>query len=176
MSKKVRATIALTLSLGLALAFSLPTFAGKNKAAAPKTIVQTAIAAGSFKTLVAAVKGAKLVGALSGKGPFTVFAPTDAAFAKLPKGTVASLLKTPKKLAGILTYHVISGNVKAATAITLNGKTVKTLNGATIKITVRNGKVFINNAQVTATDIACSNGTIHVIDSVILPPAPKKTK
>merc|ERR1712065_116153 len=107
---------------------------------------------------------AGLVGALSSKGPFTVFAPNDAAFAKVTKGTIPSLLKNKKALAGILTYHVINGAVKAATAATLNGKSVKTLNGANIKITVKDGKVFINNAQVITTDIICSNGIIHVID------------
>ena len=140
-----------------------------NLRAAEKDIVDTAVAAGSFKTLAAALEGADLVDALKGKGPFTVFAPTDEAFAKLPKGTVETLLKpeNKKKLAGILTYHVVSGKVPASAVVKLSG--AKTLNGQQVDVVVEDGEVMIDNAKVVTTDIACSNGIIHVIDSVILP-------
>ncbi|GAB4141927.1 MAG: hypothetical protein Tsb009_11940 [Planctomycetaceae bacterium] len=142
-----------------------------HRAAAKKSkdIVDTAVSAGSFKTLVAAVKAADLVETLKSKGPFTVFAPTDAAFSKLPKGTIATLLKpeNKKKLQSILTYHVVPGKVTANKVVTL--KSAKTVNGKSVKIEVKNGKVFIDGAQVVKTDIHCSNGVIHVIDSVILP-------
>ena len=141
------------------------------KAQAPKDIVDTAVAAGSFKTLAAALQAAGLVETLKGKGPFTVFAPTDAAFAKLPKGTVEDLLKPENKakLTAILTYHVVPGNVLAAQVVTMNGQDVKTVNGQTVKIGVAGGKVTVNGANVTATDVKASNGVIHVIDTVILP-------
>jgi transforming growth factor-beta-induced protein len=143
---------------------------GPAKAAAAKDIVATAIGAGQFNTLVAAVKAAGLVGALQGKGPFTVFAPTDAAFAKLPAGTVEGLLKDPKALANILLYHVVSGEVKAAAV--KDGLTTKTLQGSPVTFKVVDGKPMINGANIVATDVMASNGVIHVIDSVILPPAP----
>jgi len=141
------------------------------KAQAPKDIVDTAVAAGSFKTLAAALQAAGLVETLKGKGPFTVFAPTDAAFAKLPKGTVEDLLKPENKakLTAILTYHVVPGNVMAAQVVTMNGADVKTVNGQTVKIGVMGGKVTVNGANVVTTDVKASNGVIHVIDSVILP-------
>lgn len=132
-----------------------------------KNIVETAVAAGNFTTLVAAVKAAGLVDALSGEGPFTVFAPTDEAFAKLPEGTLESLLKDKDKLTAILTYHVVDGKVMAKDVVGLNK--AATLNGQDVKIAVKDDKVMIDNAQVVATDIACSNGVIHVIDNVILP-------
>jgi uncharacterized surface protein with fasciclin (FAS1) repeats len=138
-----------------------------------KSIVDVAVENGSFKTLVTALKAADLVGSLQGKGPFTVFAPTDAAFAKLPAGTIDALLKDPKKLASILTYHVVSGKVMAADVIKGNGAKPTTLNGAALDIAVKAGKVYVNGAQVTAADVAASNGVIHVIDSVVLPPAAK---
>ena len=138
-----------------------------------KTIVDVAVANGSFTTLVTALKAADLVGALSGTGPFTVFAPTDAAFAKLPAGTVDALLKDPKKLASILTYHVVSGKVMAADVIKGNGAKPATLNGAALDIKVAGGKVYVNGAQVTMADVVGSNGVIHVIDAVVLPPAAK---
>ena len=136
--------------------------------AAQKDIVDTAASAGSFNTLVAAVKAAGLEGTLRGSGPFTVFAPTDAAFASLPAGTVESLLKPENKakLQAILTYHVVAGKVMAADVTNL--KTAKTVNGQEIKISTAGG-VKVDNANVTATDIQTSNGVIHVIDSVILP-------
>lgn len=137
------------------------------------TIVDVAVAAGSFNTLVAALKAANLVTALQGDGPFTVFAPSDAAFAKLPAGTVDALLKDPAKLAAILKYHVISGKVMAADVIKGNGAMPATLNGAKLNITVKGGKVYVNDAMVTTADVGASNGVIHIIDSVVLPPAGK---
>jgi len=131
-------------------------------------IVDTAVAAGSFKTLAAALQAAGLVETLKGAGPFTVFAPTDEAFAALPAGTVEGLLKDPKALAEILTYHVVSGKVMAADAAKLTE--AKTVQGAPIKISVKDGKVYINDAQVTTADIETSNGVIHVINAVLLPP------
>lgn len=132
-------------------------------------IVDTAIAAGSFNTLAKALTAAGLVETLKGKGPFTVFAPTDDAFAKLPAGTLEDLLKpeNKEKLKGILTYHVVSGKVLAKDVVKL--KTAKTVNGQKLKIMVKDGTVMVDNAKVTKTDIMCSNGVIHVIDTVVLP-------
>ena len=133
-------------------------------------IVETAVAAGQFKTLAAALEAAGLVDALTGEGPFTVFAPTDEAFAKLPAGTVESLLKpeNKEKLKAILLYHVVPGNVTAKQVMKLNGRTVKTLEGASIKVSTTHG-VTVNDARVTKTDVQASNGVIHVIDTVLLP-------
>jgi uncharacterized surface protein with fasciclin (FAS1) repeats len=141
------------------------------RAQQPKDIVDTAVAAGSFKTLAAALQAAGLIETLKGKGPFTVFAPTDEAFAKLPAGTVADLLKPENKakLTAILTYHVVPGSVMAAQVVTMNGKEAKTVNGQMVTIGVNGSVVTVNAAKVTATDIKASNGVIHVIDSVILP-------
>lgn len=153
-------------SFALLLAFSAPALG------ADKDIVDTAVSAGSFKTLVAAVKAAGLVETLKGEGPFTVLAPTDEAFAKLPEGTVESLLKPENKdkLVAILTYHVIPGKAMAADVVKLNGKSVKTVQGGSAKVTVSNGGVKVDKANVIKTDIVTSNGVIHVIDAVILPP------
>lgn len=139
------------------------------KEAEAKDIVGTAVDAGSFKTLVAAVQAAGLVDVLKGEGPFTVFAPTDEAFAKLPEGTVAELLKpeNKEKLQAILTYHVVPGNVASSEVVKL--KSAKTVQGQEVKIKVSEGKVMVDNAQVTQVDIAATNGVIHVIDNVILP-------
>jgi uncharacterized surface protein with fasciclin (FAS1) repeats len=136
---------------------------------AEKDIVDTAVAAGSFKTLVAAVGAAGLVDTLKGPGPFTVFAPTDEAFAKLPKATFDDLLKPENKakLTAILTYHVVAGRVMAADVVKL--KSAKTVNGQKVKIVVKGDKVMVNGANVVKTDISASNGVIHVIDTVILP-------
>lgn len=141
--------------------------------AAEKDIVDTAVAAGKFNTLVAAVKAAGLVETLKGEGPFTVLAPTDEAFAKLPKGTVETLLlpENKDKLVAILTYHVIPGKALKADVAKLSGKSVKTVQGASVHVEVGEKGVFINNAKVIATDIETTNGVIHVIDTVILPPA-----
>ena len=140
-----------------------------TSAAKPGNIIQTATAAGQFKTLVAAIQAAGLTKALEGKGPYTVFAPTDDAFAKLPAGTVDSLLKDPKALSNILLYHVVPGAVKAAAV--KDGMSAKTLQGSPVTFKMSPGGAMINDANITATDIMASNGVIHVIDSVILPPA-----
>lgn len=145
----------------------------KTAAAAPPQtadIVDTAIAAGHFKTLVAALQAAGLVETLKGAGPFTVFAPTDEAFAALPAGTVDTLLKDPKgDLTKILLYHVVAGKVMAADVAGLNGQLVKTVGGGELAVKVDNGKVMINRANVITADIETSNGVIHVIDTVLLP-------
>lgn len=136
----------------------------------PKDIVDTAVAAGQFNTLAAALKAADLVDALKGKGKFTVFAPTDDAFAKLPAGTLEMLLKpeNKEKLKAILLYHVVSGSVVAKDVVKLNGKDVKTLQGGVVKVDTTNG-VKVNNSNVIKTDINASNGIIHVIDTVLIP-------
>jgi uncharacterized surface protein with fasciclin (FAS1) repeats len=136
-----------------------------------KNIVQVAIDAGSFNTLVAAVEAAGLVETLSGPGPFTVFAPTDAAFAKLPAGTIDALLLDKDKLTSILTYHVVSGKVMAADLVKSNGATPKTVNGLPLDIVVRGDKVYVNGTQVVTADVQASNGVIHIIDAVLLPQA-----
>lgn len=157
----------LTKILGLALMALAVVGAGN---AQEKNIVDTAIAAGSFNTLVKAVQAADLTATLEGKGPFTVFAPTDQAFAKLPAGTVESLLKpeNKEKLRAILTYHVVAGELSAAQVAKLHA--VKTVEGAELKIVVKNGSVMVDNAKVVKADIHASNGIIHVIDAVMLPP------
>ena len=140
-----------------------------TSSAAEKDIVDTAVAAGSFKTLAAALGAADLVDALKGAGPFTVFAPTDEAFAKLPAGTVETLLKPENKdqLTAVLTYHVVAGQVAAKQVVDLKGAT--TLNGQRVDIAVTGGNVTVDKANVVQTDIRCTNGIIHVIDNVILP-------
>ena len=139
--------------------------------AADKNIIDTAVAVGQFKTLAAALTAAGLVDTLKGSGPFTVFAPTDVAFAALPAGTVDTLLKPENKakLAAILTYHVVAGKVMAADVVKL--KEAKTVNGAMVAVKVDGGNVMINNAKVTTADSKASNGVIHVIDTVSLSPA-----
>ena len=138
-----------------------------KEATAPKTIVQTAVAAGSFKTLASLLKKAGLVGTLQGKGPFTVFAPTDAAFAKLPKATLAALAKNKAKLRSVLLYHVVKGNVSAAKVVTL--RSAKTLNGKAVSIRVNGGNVLVGGARVTTADVKASNGVIHVVNKVLIP-------
>lgn len=161
-----------TLTLGTVAAFAL-TLAGspvRAEQSAPKDIVDTAVAAGSFTTLAAALQAADLVDTLKGDGPFTVFAPTDAAFEKLPAGTVAELLKPENKakLQRILTYHVVAGRVMAADVVKLSS--AKAVSGDTIPVMVHGGTtVMVDNATVTTADIVASNGVIHVIDQVILP-------
>jgi uncharacterized surface protein with fasciclin (FAS1) repeats len=130
-----------------------------------KDIVDTAVGAGSFKTLATALGAADLVPTLKGKGPFTVFAPTDEAFAKIPKADLDALLKDKKKLAAVLTYHVVPGKVMAAN---VKAGKVKTVQGSEITITTTGG-VMVNNAKVIKTDIVADNGVIHVIDTVIMP-------
>ena len=152
------------LALLLMLSLSSSAYAGSKK-----DIVDTAVAAGDFKTLATALQAAGLVDTLKGAGPFTVFAPTDEAFAKLPAGTVEDLLKpeNKQKLVSILTYHVVAGDVMAKDVVKLTE--AKTVNGKEVKIMVQGGKVMVDGANVTKTDIKCSNGVIHVIDSVLLP-------
>ncbi len=153
----------------LTLTLAPPTIAQETAKSAPKDIVATAIGAGDFKTLVAAVKQAGLVETLQGDGPFTVFAPTDEAFAKLPEGTITSLLKPENKdkLKAILTYHVVPGKVLAKDVTKLTE--AKTVQGSSAKIKVDADKVWVGDAQVVKTDIQCSNGVIHVIDKVLMP-------
>ena len=141
-------------------------FVASTAAFAAKDIVDTAVGAGQFSTLVTAIKAAGLVDTLKGPGPFTVFAPTDAAFAKLPAGTVDALLKDPKKLQSILTYHVVPGKVMAADVRT---GAVKTAQGQSVALRAEGGKVMINDANVVAADVAATNGVIHAIDKVIMP-------
>ena len=135
-----------------------------------KDIVDTAVAAGSFKTLAKALAAADLVGTLTGPGPFTVFAPTDEAFAKLPAGTLDQLLKPENKamLVRVLTYHVVPGKVMAADVVTISS--TKAVSGDALNIKVAGGDVMVGKARVVKTDIAASNGVIHVIDHVLLPP------
>jgi uncharacterized surface protein with fasciclin (FAS1) repeats len=137
--------------------------------AAAGDIVQTAVSAGSFKTLVAAVQAAGLVETLKGEGPFTVFAPSDAAFAKLPKGTVEALLADKAALTRVLTLHVVPGRVMAGDIVQAGGAKPRTANGQSLAIAVRDGKVYVDGAQVVSADVKASNGVIHVIDTVLLP-------
>jgi len=152
----------------LTSSLTLPLAQAADEPAAPGDIVAVASSAGSFKTLVAAIKAAGLVETLQGKGPFTVFAPTDDAFAKLPAGTLDDLLKpeNKEKLAAILTYHVVPGKVMAADVKTMMAKTV---NGKELSIKVEDGKVMVDNAKVVKTDEAASNGVIHFVDTVLMP-------
>ena len=150
-----------------AAAFALMSIGAQAGSTASKDIVDTAVDAGSFKTLATALQAAGLVDTLKGAGPFTVFAPTDAAFAKIPKADLDSLLADKEALTKVLTYHVVPGKVMAADVVKL--KQAKTVEGSSVKIKVTDGKVKINDANVAATDIAASNGVIHVIDTVIMP-------
>ena len=181
MSKRIAALLIPAIVAG---AVATDSFAGKKCAKATtvavaheavtvaeapaKDIVDVAVSAGSFNTLVTAVKAAGLVDTLKSKGPFTVFAPTDEAFAALPEGTLDGLLKDKEKLKQVLLYHVVPGKVMAADVIKL--KSAKTAEGADATIAVTGGTVKINDAKVIKTDIPASNGVIHVIDKVILPP------
>ncbi len=161
--------IAVVTALLSGMMFGGSAQADHHETGAKKDIVDTAVGAGSFTTLVSAVKAADLVDTLKGEGPFTVFAPTDAAFAKLPKGTLDDLLKPENKakLQAILTYHVVSGKVMAADVVKL--ESAKTVNGQSLTINAKNGAVMVDNATVAKTDIETSNGIIHVIDTVVLP-------
>jgi len=151
------------ITLAATTALASPAFAMDEM-----NIVETAVEAGSFTTLVAAVEAAGLVETLSGEGPFTVFAPTDEAFAALPEGTVEGLLEDPEALAAVLTYHVVPGAVMSGDLS--DDMMATTVNGADITVSIDMGTVMINEATVTTADIETSNGVIHVIDSVILPP------
>ena len=167
--KTVLLSIAALLTAGAFTTALAETAAKPEKAAAKSTVVEIAAGNKDFSTLVAAVKAAGLVETLSGKGPFTVFAPTNEAFANLPEGAVESLLKpeNKQKLVAILTYHVVPGSVMAAEVVTL--KNAKTVNGQSVKIGVTGNNVMVDNARVVKTDVKASNGVIHVIDAVILP-------
>jgi uncharacterized surface protein with fasciclin (FAS1) repeats len=169
MKESFNSTFARYLVFWTALLALLLGSAWMVSASAKKDIVDTAVAAGSFQTLAKALDAAGLVDTLKGKGPFTVFAPTDEAFAKLPAGTLEELLKPENKdkLVAILTYHVVPGEVLASQVTKL--KSAKTINGQSLTITSENGTVMVDNAKVVKTDILCSNGVIHVIDSVMLP-------
>jgi len=159
------------LPIGIAAALAL-SVAGAPATARPsgeKNIVQTAQAAGNFKTLTKLVAKAGLAGTLSSSGPYTVFAPTDAAFKKVPKSTLNSLAKNRAKLRAVLLYHVVAGRVPSSQVVML--KSAKTLNGKSVRIHTAGGKVFVNNAKVTKTDINASNGVIHVVNRVLIPPA-----
>jgi uncharacterized surface protein with fasciclin (FAS1) repeats len=159
------------LAIGIVLTLAaMPAAAGSCSSSAKtasNNIVETAVSAGSFDTLVAAVQAAGLADTLAGEGPYTVFAPTDEAFAKLPAGTIEQLLANPDQLREILLYHVVPGKVTASQVVNLSGAT--TAQGSDVAIRIADGSVMINNATVTATDIETSNGVIHVIDTVILP-------
>jgi uncharacterized surface protein with fasciclin (FAS1) repeats len=150
-----------------AAAFALMAIGAQAGSTATKDIVDTAVDAGSFKTLATALQAAGLVDTLKGAGPFTVFAPTDAAFAKIPKADLDALLADKEALTQVLTYHVVPGKVMASDVVKL--KQAKTVEGSSVKIKVTDGKVKIDDANVAATDIAASNGVIHVIDTVIMP-------
>jgi len=175
-SRPRRATLVVSLVVAALLVPAGLAVAGTDSAAPARAskpernLVQTAAAAGDFTTLVSLVKRAGLAGALSGKTKLTVFAPTDAAFKKVPKSTLDKLLADKAALKRVLLYHVVAGNVKASKVVTL--KSAKTLAGPTVSISVRDGRVYLNKTtRVVKTDVAASNGTIHVINRVLIPPA-----
>ena len=166
--KRMSILTVLLLALGVGAATAI---AGRSTPAAPKmdenNVVQTAIAAGQFETLASLLQKAGLAGTLEGKGPFTVFAPTDAAFAKVPKATLASLAKNKSKLRAVLLYHVVKGKVTAAQAMKLHA--AKTLEGESLAIRVSGGKVIVGGATVIKANVIASNGVIHVINKVLIP-------
>ncbi len=166
-------TIGTALLVGAAALVAATSIASASPARATamgqKNIVQTAVAAGQFTTLVSLVKQAGLVGALSGKGQLTVFAPTDAAFAKVPKATLAKLAKNKAQLRAVLLYHVVKGKVTAAQASRLTS--AKTLEGGSLSIRVTGGKVYVGGARVIKANVKASNGIIHVVNKVLIPPA-----
>ena len=168
--KRIRTTIALLVVAALAAAAigASASASTASKSEGDKNIVQTALAAGQFNTLASLLTKAGLVDTLSTGGPFTVFAPTDAAFAKVPKATLDALAKNPAQLKSVLLYHVVAGSVTAADVVKLNS--AKTLNGSSVLIKVNEGDVFVNQAKVTTPDVMASNGVIHVINKVLIPP------
>jgi len=166
-SKFLVAALVLVFGAGMNLV-ALAADHAEKKEAVKHDIVDTAASVKDFSTLVTAVKAADLVGALKGEGPFTVFAPTNKAFAKIPQAQLEALLKDKAALTQVLTYHVVSGKVMAADVVKLSQ--AETLQGEPVKIAVIDGKVMINGAKVIKTDIECTNGVIHVIDTVLLPP------
>lgn len=165
----------LIVALGAVCALALPSSAmarteapsGHSAASSKKNIVETAVAAGKFKTLASLLTTADLAGTLQGKGPFTVFAPTDAAFKKVPKATLDGLAKDKSKLRAVLLLHVASGRLPASTVV--KRSSIKTLNGQSVRVRIRDKKVFVGAARVTSPDVRASNGVIHVIDKVLLP-------
>lgn len=166
----MRKTAGFIATVMLFAGFAVPAIADQHgEKSASSDIVDTAVSAGDFNTLAAALEAAGLVGTLKGDGPFTVFAPTDAAFAKLPAGTVENLLKPENKdqLVAVLTYHVVPGKVMASDVVKMSK--AKTVNGEDVAIAVKDGVVTIDNAAVVSADVDASNGVIHVIDTVILP-------
>src|SRR5688500_17448421 len=165
----VRIAVMALFVAGLSAAFLSRPQAASAGETAKKDVVDTAVAAGKFNTLAAALKAAGLVDTLKGDGPFTVFAPTDDAFARLPEGALASLLKPENKeqLRGVLTYHVVPGRAMAADL--KDGQAVKTVNGKSVSVQIQGGKVMVGDATVTQSDIPASNGVIHVIDTVLMP-------
>ena len=169
MTRNIQKKLALLIAAPLIMAGAFATAGHHGEKAMAKDIVDTAVSAGQFNTLAAALDAAGLVDTLKGAGPFTVFAPTDEAFAKLPEGTVETLLMPENRdqLIAVLTYHVVAGKVKAADVVKLDQAT--TVNGADVTITVADGAVQVDDANVIATDIGASNGVIHIIDTVILP-------
>jgi uncharacterized surface protein with fasciclin (FAS1) repeats len=168
--KTSRYALAALAAAAVASAGAAGATANAEQAAPNRNIVQTASAAGQFKTLVALAKRAGLAGALSGSGKLTVFAPTDRAFAKVPKATVAKLQRNRAQLRAVLLYHVVKGDVKATQVVKL--RRARTLNGASIRIGVKGSRVYLNRTtRVVKTDIAATNGTIHVVDGVLIPPA-----
>ena len=164
---KLRLTTAALVTAVAAVAAGAPA-ATSTPVAAKQNLVQTAVAAGQFKTLVSLVKQAGLAKTLSGNARYTVFAPTDAAFAKVPKATLKALAANKAKLRAVLLYHVVAGRVTAAKVTKL--RSAKTLNGATVQIRVRGGMVYVNGARVVKPDVLASNGVIHVINKVLIPP------
>jgi uncharacterized surface protein with fasciclin (FAS1) repeats len=170
--KRIRGILAASaVTLAAVGAASAPAQAHVRDAAPAKNIVATAKAAGQFRTLTALLAQAGLAHTLAGKGPFTVFAPTDAAFAKVPKAQLDALLADKTALAALLTYHVVPGRLMASDIVETNGATPMTVNGQVINITVRGGKVYVGGAQVVGPDVQASNGVIHVIDTVLMPPS-----
>ena len=164
-TKMLRPLLALPLALGLAGSSATEARAQSGD------IVEVATAAGSFSTLLAAATAAGLVDVLKGEGPFTVFAPTDAAFAKLPAGTVEGLLANPEALRAVLTYHVVPGRIMAADIVGAGGARPATVQGQSLTVVVRDGTVHVDGAKVVTADVAASNGVIHVVDAVMLPAA-----
>jgi uncharacterized surface protein with fasciclin (FAS1) repeats len=165
--KRIRTIIALLAVTAVAIAAIGPSASASTRQEGD--IVDTAVAAGQFKTLAKLLTRAGLVGALKQPGPYTVFAPTDAAFKKVPKKTLNLLLRNKAKLKAVLLYHVVSGKVAAADVVKLTS--AKTLNGKHVRIRVAGSNVFVNSAKVTTADVMASNGVIHVINRVLIPPA-----
>lgn len=171
MTRRTRLMPAMGAVAAAAAIAAAPAVAQHSPTTPKQNIVQVASSNPQFSTLVSLIKEAGLVKTLSGKGPFTVFAPTNAAFKEVPAATLAALKADPEKLKAVLTYHVVPGTVPASQVVTLNGKSVKTVEGSTVKITVRGATVRVNNARVLKTDIRAKNGVIHSINGVLIPPS-----